>query len=259
MTTLQLDGFTYDLSTTPISLDGIEYTASRFTEIEARIWHIQFDRLFAPGNDPVSQIMRAYRGHIFAGGRIAKAALGEPVFAGVEGGTTQMLFQELQAWHLQRMPAVRTATGGPTVETPARSWRISLDTVAGDHNLLGWGTGTIAVPGDLRPNPVNIDKDVAMVLVGISDLTVNRQLRALKFRIGDTEHKPIGTERLQLAPGRDRTPVMAIKTLVLTPRQIVRATAAIDAPISDGKIVLIGLSYGLGSYLTNIYRSTVTL
>lgn len=239
--TIEIDGFTYDLDTSKIELDGIEYTASKFSEIEARIWHIQFSRFFAMGDDPVANLMKAYRGHLFAAARVAKNALNNPVFAGVEGGTTQMLVQELQAWHIMRTTA--------TTETPAKNWLYTL-TVDEDY-WIGYGADNLLA--------ANIDKDACPVIIGIADLTANRAVRAVKIKVGDADYKPIGLERLQLAPAQDRVPVMAIKTLILTPRQIVQARTYSDAAITNGKLVLIGLTYGLGSYLTNLYKTTVTL
>jgi len=241
MATIEINGFTYDLDTPKVELDGVEYAAAKFSEREAKIWQIVFDRLFALGDDPVASILKAYRGHLFAAARVAKMALNEPVFGGVEGGTTMMLMQELQAWHI-----LRTAD---STETPAKNWLMSL-TVDEDY-WIGWDVNNLKA--------ANIDKDACPVLVGLADLTTNRAVRSVKFKVGDADYKPVGTERLQLAPSGYRTPVIPMKTLVLTPRQIVQARTYSDAAITSGKLSLIGITYGLGSYLTNLYKPTVTL
>ena len=237
---IELNGFTYDLETPSVVLDGNTYSAASFTETEARIWDIVFRRLFALGNDPVSEIMRAFQGHLFAGARVAKMAFNEPSFAGVEGATTEMLMQELQAWHILRT----TATGA---ETPADTW--IRDFAAGEDNWIGWGTN--------YANPIKIDRHCCPVLIGLADLSVNRGVRAIKVKVGDTDHKPVGTERLQIAPSSDRVPVMPMKTLIFTPGQTVHGKTYSDAAVVGGKLVLLGITYGLGSYLTNMVKTTV--
>jgi len=242
MAEVTYDGFTYDLDTPKVSIDGIEHTAAKFTEYEAKIWHVQFSRLFALGDDPVARIMKAYQGHLFAGARVAKAALNDAVFAGVEGPASQMLFGELMAWHLHR-----TTDAG--AETPSKNWIMSL-TVDEDY-WLGWGANNL--------NIADVDKDACPVVIAIADLTANRAVRSVKFKIGDVDYKPIGLERLQIAPSGYRIPIVPVKTLIFTPREKYQARTYSDAAIISGKLMLIGLTYGLGSYLTNLYKSTVTL
>jgi len=242
MAELVLNDFTYDLDTSKVSIDGVDLTAAKFTEMEAKIWDTQFMRLFALGNDPVSTIMRAYRGHLFAAARIAKAALNEAVFAGVEGPASQMLFGELMAWHIHR-----TTDAG--AETPSKNWIMSL-TVDEDY-WVGWGANNL--------NICNVDKDACVVAIGVADLTTNRAVRSIKFKIGDVDHKPIGVERRQLAPSGYRIPVIPIKTLIFTPRVTYQARTYSDAAITGGKLALVGLTYGLGSYMTNLYKATVSL
>jgi len=241
MATIVIDGFTYDLSTPEVILDGISYTAAAFTQEEARLWDAVFGKLFALGDDPVASLMRAKKGHLFFAARVAKAALEGRPFGGVEGGTTEILMQELQAWHILR------TTASP--ETPAKNWLFSL-TVDEDY-WIGYDTNNLT--------PANIDKDACPVIIGIADLTANRAVTRIKFKVGDDEKKPIGVERLQLAPARDRVPIMPVKTLILTPRQIVQARTYSDAAIANGKLELVGITYGLGSYLTNLYKATVSL
>jgi len=241
MATIIIDGFTYDLSTPEVTLDGITYAAAAFTEEEARLWDAVFGKLFALGDDPVASLMKAKKGHLFFAARVAKAALEGRPFGGVEGGTTEILMQELQAWHILRTTA--------STETPAKNWLFSL-TVDEDY-WIGYGTNNLS--------PANIDKDACPVIIGAADLTANRAVTRVKFKVGDAEYKPIGIERLQLAPATDRVPIMPIKTLILTPRQIVQARTYSDAAITNGKLMLIGITYGLGSYLTNLYKDTVSL
>jgi hypothetical protein len=239
--TLILNGFTYDLDTPKVELDGIEYSAAAFNEMETRIWDITFRRLFALGEDPVARIFKAYQGHLFAAARVAKAALNNPVFAGAEGASTQMVMQELQAWHVFRTT--------DATETPAKSWIMSL-TIDEDY-WIGYGTNNL--------NSINIDKDLCPVLIALADLTTNRAVRSIKIKVGDVDHKPIGVERLQLAPASDRVPIMPIKTLILTPRQVVLGKTYSDAAITNGKLMLVGVTYGLGSKLTYQYYTKVDL
>ncbi len=236
-----LDGFTYDLDTPQINLDGIDLQAAEFSENEAKVWHIQFNRLFALGNDPVSQLFRAFQGHLFAAARVAKQSLNNPVFAGVEGGATQMIMQELQAWHVMRTT--------DATETPMKNWLMSL--TVDEDNWIGYGAANATL--------INIDKDVCPVIIGVADLTTARAVRSIKFKIGDADHKPIGIERVQIAPAADRVPVLPTKTLILTPRSTVSAKTYSDAVVTGGKLMLLGLSYGLGSFLTYQYKATVSL
>jgi hypothetical protein len=241
MVTAVFNGFTYDLDTPNIELDGISNRAAAFTVDEARLWDLQFNRLFASGNDPVSALYRSYQGHLFAAARIAKSALNEPVFAGVEGGASQMVMQELQAWHLLRTTA--------STETPATGWAFSLTT--GSDYWIGYDTNNLVA--------ANVDKDICPVVIGIADLTATRQVRMIKFKIGDTDHKPCGVERNQLAANGFRVPVMPIKTLIFTPRTPYSAQTYCNGAVTTGELRLIGISYGLGSLLTNMYKSTVSL
>ncbi len=235
-----IDSYPYYLEGN-VNVDGVDWTAEPFSEEEVKQWVVQFNRYFAT-DDPIGKLFNDRRGHLFAAARIAKSKLaGSPVFAGVEGPSNALLFQELQAWHILR-------TTGAT-ETPSKSWIMSL-TVDEDY-WIGYNTDNLSA--------INIDKELLVVPIAVADLTTNRAVRSLKIKVGDVDRKPIGIKRLHVAPVGYRVPVIPIPTLILPPKETVLGKVYSDAAVTSGDLFLIGLTYGLGSKLTLQYKTTVDL
>ncbi|HIE41398.1 MAG TPA: hypothetical protein EYP80_01915 [Candidatus Aenigmarchaeota archaeon] len=245
---------------TEVSIEGITYAASPFSLEELIVFIKEFNTVIAPVSETVeispdgmtvrytpmssvSAILRQKAAHILAGGMIAKKKIG----GGLTFGGYYANVGTLGWRHIKPIDVLRTTS---TTETPYDSWSMSYS--AGNSNYIGYGTN--------RATTINIDKNICVVPVGIGNKTVHNQVvEQMKFKVGDNDFKPVMLDPLlHFRDSGNNVPVMSMKTMIFPPRGKVFAQARASTDGSN-QIVLLGVTFGDGGYLTDLTRTSVEL
>ncbi len=243
-----------------VSIEGIRYKAQPFSLNELRIFIKEFNTVIAPVREIVSfgptglsvtfeplnnmsAVLRQKAAHILAGGMIAKKKIGGGLSFGGYYANVGVL-----GWrHIKPIDVLRTTS---TTETPYDSWSISYS--AGNNNYIGYSTD--------RSTTINIDKNICVVPVAIGNKTVENQvIEQVKFKVGDNDFKPVMLDpMLHFIDSEFNMPVIPMKTMIFPPRGKIFAQARASAS-GTNQLVLVGVTFGDGGYLTDLTRTTVEL
>lgn len=146
--------------------------------------------------------------------------LDNPAFGGIYPDTNQLGFSLIRPSHVGRT-----------------DWDVSW-TSAGWIDYIGTSSA-----------PYQMSDEAGVVAIGIVSYAPQPIVDALKVTIGDTSYVPYVVKPIQLKDNKNNIAVYPIPTLAVTPKNTVYVQLHSDK-VGDDEVALVGLTYGLGSYLT---------
>lgn len=232
-----------------VEIDGMSFPATPFDEEELGIFDDHYDTLIAPviysaGKyvplNNTAAILQGKKMHVLFAGMVAKRKF-NLTFKGYYANTGELGFRPIKPTDVMRNAA------DPEVCTDTWDFQFAADS---DY-WIGWKADNLT--------PIHIDKDCLVIPVAIANTSPSQVVEQIKFKVGDITHKPIVLDTmLTMADTKDRVPIMPIKSMIFSPRDTVHGEAY-SAAAGTNHLALVGVTFGLGSFLAPFVQTSVAL
>lgn len=164
----------------------------------------------------------------------------QATFRGISAGTSELGVRLIRAGDIMR------TTGG--TETPNNNWEFAFGT-AGNNNFIGFGTS--------NGTAINIDKRILILVLGAMFTQGGSPVAEdFSWQIGGTTFPMEVIRHAWVSDNENRVRVAALRPKILSPKQTVY-TQVRTSLVATNELVLVGLTFGLGSYLNLLAPSAV--
>lgn len=248
-----------------VIIDGISYTAKPLSLAEARIWTAELDTLIAPVKTDITSkklidgtlvsidsktipvgniagLLREKVQHLYMACMASKVAIdGQLLFTGFYAKPGEMGWR-----HIKPCDVMRSTAG---TETPVDTWEFAF--ANNDDYWIGWNTN--------NTTKIDVDKNICVCAIGLATSSANFNVEQVKFTQNTQEQNPIQLKPLMaMADAIEGKRVMGMKTLFAKARALLLAQSYSFAA-NTCELMLVGVTYGDGKYLTDFTKTSVEL